>query len=70
MLKNYALLETEWTDWSPCSVSCEGGIKMRTRGCVSKRPQCLLSEYQQCNNQKCPYIIRSNAIYVFINLYI
>lgn len=46
----------EWTSWSICTTSCEGGMKTRTRQCNNPLPMCNGSpcqgqnqEYEQCN---------------------
>ena len=52
-----------WLNWAPCSVSCEGGDRARTRNCrkFSKRQQCLPDENgddnqaEVCGTDLCPY---------------
>uniref|UniRef100_UPI00193A61B8 uncharacterized protein LOC120335429 n=1 Tax=Styela clava TaxID=7725 RepID=UPI00193A61B8 len=51
---------TSWTEWSACSVSCNGGIHVRTRQCSGGDPGvsgCLGSTIQQraCNLNGCPF---------------
>ncbi|XP_022084521.1 sushi, von Willebrand factor type A, EGF and pentraxin domain-containing protein 1-like [Acanthaster planci] len=52
---------SEWTEWSDCSRSCEGGTQTRRRSCTNPRPAyggstCdgPTSETQQCNTGPCP----------------
>eukprot|EP01012_Entosiphon_sulcatum_P049574 TRINITY_DN6820_c0_g1_i5.p1 TRINITY_DN6820_c0_g1~~TRINITY_DN6820_c0_g1_i5.p1 ORF type:complete len:1020 (+),score=28.13 TRINITY_DN6820_c0_g1_i5:698-3757(+) len=49
---------SDWSDWSPCSVPCGGGINKRTRTVVvapTGTEQCsALSELRSCNEQPCP----------------
>ncbi|KAL8608110.1 hypothetical protein ACOMHN_016565 [Nucella lapillus] len=50
-----------WLSWSPCTVSCGGGLRSRQRGCDNPRPQfsgtdCVGPDTQRdyCNNDPCP----------------
>ena len=52
---------SEWSNWTPCSKSCEGGIQFRNRKCDNPRPDhggrdCPGhdSGRTQCNTHKCP----------------
>lgn len=40
----------EWSSWSPCSTSCGGGKRERTRPCGL---QCRTTERQECNKHIC-----------------
>ena len=31
---------TSWSDWSECSISCNGGTRIRTRTCSDPLPSC------------------------------
>ncbi|KAK2159946.1 hypothetical protein LSH36_143g05062 [Paralvinella palmiformis] len=49
-----------WNEWSPCSQSCGGGIKQRTRRCDNTaQPDCECGddsdqETETCNSNRCP----------------
>ncbi|XP_077203187.1 thrombospondin-2 [Paroedura picta] len=50
-----------WSPWSACTVTCEGGIRERSRLCNSPKPQhggkaCVgdVIQYDMCNKQDCP----------------
>ncbi|CAM9894888.1 unnamed protein product [Lampetra planeri] len=48
-----------WSAWSPCSLSCGGGVTLRSRRCASRFPDtepCQGDErqYQACNMVECP----------------
>ncbi|XP_071786151.1 uncharacterized protein [Asterias amurensis] len=52
---------TAWSDWSVCSVSCNGGTQSHQRTCTNPQPAhggnpCVgaLTETQQCNIGPCP----------------
>ena len=46
----------EWSQWSACSQSCNGGVQNRTRPCVGNncRISALRTQTQVCNNHECP----------------
>ncbi|XP_072904314.1 adhesion G protein-coupled receptor B1 isoform X10 [Hemitrygon akajei] len=49
----------KWTNWEPCTKSCDGGTQLRVRACYGpfygglqcEGPQ---EEYRLCNDRKCP----------------
>ncbi|XP_040215726.1 hemicentin-1 isoform X1 [Rana temporaria] len=50
-----------WGSWTPCSVSCNGGLRQRTRECSSPQPQygghkCKGKAFENefCNGDSCP----------------
>ncbi|KAJ1609108.1 CpTSP8 [Cryptosporidium canis] len=47
---------TDWSNWTPCSASCDGGFTSRTRELTHSAPGCdsLLKEVSSCNNSPCP----------------
>ncbi|CAC5418366.1 Adhesion G protein-coupled receptor B2,Coadhesin,Thrombospondin-1,Adhesion G protein-coupled receptor B1,Mucin-like protein,Hemicentin-1,Adhesion G protein-coupled receptor B3,Thrombospondin-2 [Mytilus coruscus] len=52
---------TDWSEWSSCSDTCGGGLKLRYRNCSNPEPQfggidCLgnITEIDSCNDQYCP----------------
>ncbi|XP_020625288.1 coadhesin-like [Orbicella faveolata] len=52
---------SEWCTFTPCSVTCGGGVRYRNRTCTNPSPQsggqdCLgpASESQKCNTESCP----------------
>ena len=62
---NFPTLEVDgdWSEWctfTPCSVTCGGGVRYRNRTCTNPPPQsggqdCLgpSSELQKCNTESC-----------------
>uniref|UniRef100_A0A914WFD1 Uncharacterized protein n=1 Tax=Plectus sambesii TaxID=2011161 RepID=A0A914WFD1_9BILA len=45
---------TEWSDWSPCSVSCGSGQNQRTRKCINGYAcKGQVIEYKPCNKGLC-----------------
>ena len=55
---------SEWSDWSKCSKSCDGGEQERTRTCTNPAPQyggagCVghTNEKGTCNTQHCPQVL-------------
>ena len=56
---------TDWSEWSACSKTCDGGIKKRTRSCTNPSPtnggkNCVdqglgaAEESVACNADPCP----------------
>ena len=50
----------EWEPWKPCTVSCNGGIRLRDRQCDAPAPRhggkdCegTAQEKEPCNEQQC-----------------
>ncbi|CAH2281689.1 SCO-spondin [Pelobates cultripes] len=48
-----------WTDWGPCSASCGGGLRQRTRTCSQRSPNGApcgndTMEVEECNSEVCP----------------
>ncbi|CAF0782230.1 unnamed protein product [Didymodactylos carnosus] len=43
-----------WTDWSPCSKSCDYGIQERTRKCNNPKPSCKGLPCEGCTHEKKP----------------
>ena len=51
------LVDGNWTNWTKCSKSCDGGNKTRT--CTNPKPQyggknCTGHNVTECNIQSCP----------------
>uniref|UniRef100_H2Y3E3 Hemicentin-1 n=1 Tax=Ciona intestinalis TaxID=7719 RepID=H2Y3E3_CIOIN len=49
-----------WTPWRPCTVSCGGGTRSRSRTCANGdpgEPDCIgsVGDIEQCNTQDCPF---------------
>ena len=62
---NFVSVDGQWGSWQAgaCSVSCDGGTRLKTRSCDSPPPQhegnnCpgASSEMVACNTQSCPSI--------------
>ena len=54
---------TEWAPWSPCTVTCGGGLRQRARECANPTLRNSLGELvcdgdkmaeEQCNGEECP----------------
>lgn len=54
---------TAWSEFSPCSKSCDGGFRIKTRNCTNPEPMhggrnCSnigqSKFYKRCNTQRCP----------------
>lgn len=65
---------SEWSYWTECNVTCDGGVKNRTRTCDSPQPasngtDCVgdAVESNSCNYVTCPGMcfIHSNVIVNF-----
>ena len=51
---------TNWGEWTPCTKTCGGGKRLRSRDCVALRDgeySCTGStdEAEECNEQECPH---------------
>ncbi|XP_036818632.1 isthmin-2-like [Oncorhynchus mykiss] len=49
--ENYEYEEEEWSDWSPCSVTCGNGNQKRIRSCGYA---CTATESRTCDLDRCP----------------
>lgn len=69
-----------WSEWSPCSASCEGGTESRSRGyeqiAEHGGEECQGSSFEQkeCNQHKCPgkksfklQFLASNALHKYFS---
>ena len=50
---------TDWSEWTPCTETCGGGQRKRSRQCVARRDggdscQGDDEEVEECNGQNCP----------------
>ena len=43
----------EWTEWSECSKTCDGGVKGRGRSCKHGGPDCVEGQTAACNEAPC-----------------
>jgi hypothetical protein len=62
-----------WNKWNSCSVSCGGGVRIRTRSCTNPKPgihgkSCVGDPVQQdtCNNTDCRklLLVSTHELYV------
>ncbi|KAK2157816.1 hypothetical protein LSH36_184g08018 [Paralvinella palmiformis] len=64
-LRDQEALWTTWSRWTPCSFTCDRGVRSRYRGCVQRTVRGLVRqtdtkcegtprEYQMCEEQPCP----------------
>ncbi|XP_053374972.1 cerebellin-3-like [Mercenaria mercenaria] len=60
---------TQWGPWDPCSATCNGGIKFRTRTCSDPTPSPLGKfcdgegiQYGPCSQNTCPYAESTSKI--------
>ncbi|KAK1793161.1 hypothetical protein P4O66_011563 [Electrophorus voltai] len=62
-VENYEYEEEEWSDWSPCSVTCGHGNQKRVRSCGYA---CTATESRTCELQHCPVLLlaRANGVVV------
>lgn len=53
----------EWSNWTNCSQSCGGGLRNRSRSCLT--PPCILNlnESEYCNTNLCPGKIYEDTRY-------
>ena len=52
-----ALVFYEWSSWSDCSVTCDDGVRWRSRTCESRCADVSsadLTETEVCNEAECP----------------
>lgn len=52
----------EWTQWSPCTVTCGEMAKIRTRDCVEEICRGKSDDIRSCGLNPCP----SNDVLIFI----
>ncbi|KAK5648990.1 hypothetical protein RI129_003882, partial [Pyrocoelia pectoralis] len=45
---------TDWSEWSPCSRSCDGGVARQFRKCQALKCRGEYVRYKICNIQPCP----------------
>ena len=55
---------SEWGNWTECSVTCEGGTRMRSRVCDNPTTEgaganCAgnITNIEECNTQRCPRML-------------
>ena len=44
----------EWTEWSDCSSTCDGGFQRRTKQCQGRNCLNPSEETRRCNTELCP----------------
>ncbi|XP_065657087.1 uncharacterized protein LOC136082288 [Hydra vulgaris] len=71
---------SDWSDFSPCTKTCGGGVQTRTRECDNPKPQTggkdcigIKMETQGCNNSFCPgpdgVTQAQNLVHDFLNIF-
>ncbi|XP_062605125.1 uncharacterized protein LOC134266929 [Saccostrea cucullata] len=55
LIKSRETNYTQWSEWTPCTKSCEGGFRWRERACkLTGKCSGEIFQRQMCNTAKCP----------------